>query len=1184
MKRLIALVALGVAVSTVAVAQDGTATAPAAQPAPSAQATATVMDGGTIRGTVKAGQIPLPGVSVTATNTLTGKKYATTTDINGMFAMSIPRKGRYVVRAELAAFAPATQEVVLNAAGENGGKPEQVTDFGLELASRAAQQQAAQQATAQAAANGIARGMQSLNLSGGTDEAADASANTGAANGGAQMPTLAGLGGSDAASESVAVSGQMGQTNGLANFNEDEIRQRIQDAMAQAQRQGGAVGDMANAVAGMLGGMMMGGPGGGQMVIMGNVPGGGGGGGNRVFVGGGGGGGRGGFRGFNPTQPHGAIFYQGGYGALNAAPFSIASALGEPGAQVVKPDSMQNRFGVSFTGSPFIPGVVKPSTKQFVFLNVTGQRNLNPQVLNGTVPTVAERNGDFSQLLTANSGVVSGQLYDPTTGKPILNNNLKNAATPLSPQAQALLNYYPAPNVPGATLRNNYQTVTNAGQNSTSAALRFVRNFGQNSSFGGPGGFGGGRRQQAANAPKTLRQNINFNGSYAHSASDSRNIFLPLGGSSVSNGYGITAGYTIGYGRLTNNASLNWNRSHAQLMNYFTNSGTDPLAGTGISIPKPFIGAAPGIYYGVPNLSIASFTGLSQNGASDRVNQTISFSDFVSYSHKRHNMRFGADIRRVHSDSIVGTGGFGSFTFSGYATQNPNCPPSSGATCPTSGSGFADLLFGLPQQSAIQAGAFKTYLRANVFDLYAQDDWRARSNLTLNYGLRYEYFSPYVDKYDHLVNLDHNTDFTAVQPVVPGQKGQYSGTFPRSLVNPDRSMFSPRFGFAYRPPQKFFKETVVRGGYGINFNTGQYATIAQNLSSQPPFATTQTNIVTTPNLSGTAGCTPGNMTLASAFDCSTVPVQNNYAANLYYRLGHVQVWNLDIQHTFPMGIVANLGYNGTNSGELDIVRAPNRTATGLLNPDAQAYNYEDSLGYARYNGMSLNVRKRMQKGISLQATYIYGHSIDNASSIGGSAAVPAQNDLDLNAEEGNSSFDVRHKVTGNWVMELPFGPNRAFLSKGGFWSKALDGFSISGDFTFATGTYFTPHYSASVAETATGTNNSLRPDRIFSNPIPGAQTIHQWFNPAAFTAPANGYGTASRGSIEGPGIVAVDASVSRTVSLGETRSFEARVTANNVFNTVQYSGIDATQNSLTFGQVTSAAAMRTLTVLARFRF
>ncbi len=1180
MRRLIASVAFGAAVSFGALAQDAPRT-PAAQAAPAA--TATVMDGGTIRGTVKAGQIPLPGVAVTATNTLTGRKYATATDVNGTFAMSIPRKGRYVVKAELAAFAPATQEVLLNAAGENGGKPEQMADFGLELASRAAQQQAAQQATAQSAANGLARGMQSLNLSGDGEGVADAGANPGGANSGAQMPTLSGLGGSDAASESVAVSGQMGQTNGLANFSEDDIRQRIQDAVDNARRQGGATGDMANMVAGMLGGMMNG------MVVAGGPGGpGGGGGGRQVFIAGGGGGGRGGgggaFRGFNPTQPHGAFFYQGGNGALNAAPFSVASALGEPGAQVVKPSSMTNRYGVSFTGSPFIPGLVKASTKQFVFLNVTGMRNINPQVFNGTVPTVAMRNGDFSQLLSNNSGVVSGQLYDPATGKPIVNNNLRNATTPLSPQAQALLNFYPAPNVPGASLKNNYQTVTNAGQNSTMAAMRFVRNFGQNTGFG-QGGFGGGRRQQqAANAPKTLRQNINFNGSYSHSASDNRNIFLPLGGTTMSNGYGITIGYTIGYGRLTNNASLNWNRSHAELRNYFTDSGNDPLNGTGISIPKPFIGAEPGIYYGVPSLTIAGFTGLNQSGASDRINQTISFSDFISYSHKRHNMRYGVDIRRVQADSVGGGAGFGSFTFSGYSTQNPNCSTSSNTNCPVSGSGFADLLFGLPQQSAIQAGAYKNYLRANVFDAYAQDDWRARSNLTLNYGLRYEYFSPYVEKYDHLVNLDHNADFTTVQPVQPGQKGPYSGTFPRSLVNPDRTMFSPRFGFAYRPPQKWFKETVVRGGYGLNFNTGQYATIGQQFSSQPPFAITQTNIVTTANLSGTAGCTPQNMTLASAFNCSTVSVQNNYAANLDYRLGHVHVWNLDIQHTFPKGIVANLGYNGTKSGELDMIRAPNRTASGLLNPNAQAFNYEDSLGYARYNGMTLNVRKRMQKGISLQATYTYGHSIDNASSIGGSSAVPAQNDKDLDAEEGNSSFDVRHKVTGNWVLELPFGPNRAFLSKGGFWSKALDGFSLSGDFTFASGTYYTPHYSGSVAETARGTNNTLRPDRVFSVPIPGAQTIHQWFNPVAFAAPANGFGTASRGSIMGPGIVAVDASLSRTVSLGETRSFEARMTANNVFNTVQYSGIDTTQNSLTFGQVTSAASMRTLLFIARYRF
>jgi hypothetical protein len=170
------------------------------------------------------------------------------------------------------------------------------------------------------------------------------------------------------------------------------------------------------------------------------------------------------------------------------------------------------------------------------------------------------------------------------------------------------------------------------------------------------------------------------------------------------------------------------------------------------------------------------------------------------------------------------------------------------------------------------------------------------------------------------------------------------------------------------------------------------------------------------------------------------------------------------------------------------------------------------------------------------------------------------------------------------VLELPFGPNRALFSKGGFWSKALDGFSLSGDFTFATGTYYTPHYVATVAETATGTNNTLRPDRVFTQPIGGAGTILDWFNAAAFTSPANVYGTSSRGSIRGPGTVAVDASLAKTHSLGETRSFEARITANNVFNTVQYAGIDTTLNSRTFGQVTSTAAMRRITFLARYRF
>ncbi|WP_432432233.1 carboxypeptidase-like regulatory domain-containing protein [Granulicella aggregans] len=1136
------------------------ATAEAAPPKPAAA------QGGTISGTVKSGTIPLPGVAVTATNTLTGKKYATTTDITGAFSMSIPRNGRYVLRAELAAFASVTQETLINADGLNGGKPAQVADFGMQLASR----QAAEESQTATVSGAITRGLQSLNVQRGKLDTADASSGTG--NAGAALPSAAT--GDAAGSDSVTVSGAVGQTNGLAGVSEDDIRQRIQDAMQQAQRQGGANGDVMNAVAGMLGGIMSGGGPGGF-----GGPGGGGGRGGR--------GGGGGFRNFNPSQPHGTIYYQGAYNGLNAVPYSLT------GAPTPNLGGAQNSFGITLSGSPSIPHIMKASSKQFFFLSVTGQRNITPENFYGTVPTDVEtgratpngpiaNNPDFSALGIA--------VYDPQTGQPFANDTIPNGR--LSSTVKNLLAYYPSPNITNVGTQNyNYQTITNAGANRDTASLRYVRNFGQNASnpFAGFGGSGGGGRRNGGNSngPPTITQNINFNGSYSHSASDSRSIFLPFGGSSSSDSYGVTAGYTISYGRLRNNASLNWNRSHAFSTNYFTNKATDPIDNVGLSIPKPVIGADPGIYYGLPSLSFTGFTGISTPSPSDKVNQTISFSDFVAWNHKKHNMRFGFDIRRVHADSIGGTNALGTLTFSGYATQ---CVATDTATCPTTptGSGFADFLLGLPQQSKIQASAFKTYLRANVFDWYAQDDWRALPSLTLNFGLRYEYFSPYVEKFNHLVNLDHNADFTAVAAILPSQKGSYSGNFPRSLVNPDRNLYSPRLGFAYRAPETFLpaltKQMVVRGGYGINFNTGQYATIASQLASQPSPAGTQPAFaITQTNIADSQGC--GALALSNAFGCSNATVQNNFSANKDYRLGHVQVWNVDIQKTLPLQIVANIGYNGSKGGGLDILRAPNRTAFGLLNPEVAAFNYEDSLGYSRFNGLSINVRKRMQKGISLQASYLYGHSIDDASSIGGSGSVVAQDPANLRAEEANSSFDIRHQVSGNWVLELPFGPNRAFLAAGGFWSKALDGFSVSGNYAFQTGSYYTPNFVNTVQEIATGVSSSQRADRNFAVPISGSKTFSSWFNPAAFSAPATGaYGNASRNSIEGPGVVSVNSSLSRTLQLGSTRSFEARLQANNVFNTIQYSGINTTLNSPTFGQVSSVASTRSLTFIARYRF
>lgn len=1154
--------------------------------------------GGTIRGTViagtvgKPGGVPLPGVAVTATNTLTGRRYAAATAIDGSYAMTIPHNGRYVVRAELAGFAPVTQEVVLNGGDATAGAAlVKTSNFGLELASRAAAAEARE--AAGSAAQG--QGVQSLSLSSGDMGVTDASA--GATNGDVAMPSLGNLSdttGGDAASagsESIAVNGQTGQTNGLANYSEDEIRQRVEDAVEQARANGQLPpgGDPTNAIVGVLGGMMMGGgPGGG--------------GGRGFRGGGGGGGGRGGFggsgafRNFNPAQPHGNVFYQGGNSALNSAPWS-------PTLQPeVNPAAYSNRFGASIAGSPYIPGLFKPDTKQFGFLNITGQKNLNAYLPNPVrVPTLLEREGNFSQSYQVNGQTpIPVQLYDPKTGQPIPGNNLANASVPISPQALALLNYYPAPNVnvpatdPTAP---NYQTISNAGSNNIAVNSRFVRTIGQ--STGGPfGRFGGfGRGSRNSNAKPTLRQNINVGFNYSHSASDVRNIFLPLGGATESNGYNLNAGYTIGYGRLSNNSSVSWNRLQAETRNYFTDTSNDPTVTAGITVPNQTGGFAdPRFYNGLPTMTITNFASLTNETPSETTNQTISFSDFVSWRHAKHNMRFGLDIRRVHNDSIGGSQLLGSFSFTGYATESP-ADKTSGSRA-TTGSGFADFLLGLPQSTSLQAGLYKIYLRENVYDGYVTDDFRILSNVTLNYGVRYEYFAPYTEKNNRLVNLDHNADFTAVDPVEPGGHGTYDGGYPTSLVNPDRTMFAPRFGAAWRPRSNssLWKDTVIRGGYGINYNTGQYATFARKLSFQPPFSVTQTNDVpiattTNPNPAAT-GCetttptTTANMTLADGFGCSTAEtIQNNYAVNKDYRLGMVQVYNLNLQRTIPLQIVLNIGYAGAKGSNLDVVGSPNSTPSGVTTPTIAPFLYETSAAGSHSNDLVVSAQKRMQKGIALGVVYTYGHAIDNASSIGGVSATTVQDFYRLDLEEANSPFDVRHSAAGNWVMELPFGPNRAYLNQGGVWSHVLDGFSLSGNFTFSSGRYFTPSYQGNQTEASSGNTFTQRPDRVTSEPIKGPGTVSHFFNIGAFAPPVSGeYGTASRDSIEGPGTVSVSAALSRTVQLGETRSFEARVTATNVFNTVQYSSINTVENSANFGQVTSAAAMRALQVMARYRF
>jgi hypothetical protein len=180
-------------------------------------------------------------------------------------------------------------------------------------------------------------------------------------------------------------------------------------------------------------------------------------------------------------------------------------------------------------------------------------------------------------------------------------------------------------------------------------------------------------------------------------------------------------------------------------------------------------------------------------------------------------------------------------------------------------------------------------------------------------------------------------------------------------------------------------------------------------------------------------------------------------------------------------------------------------------------------------------------------------------------------------------------VSGTYLYELPFGKDKFWVTSG-VGSHILEGFSVSGSFTFATGNPLTPSYTATDNDVECGTAGSGRPDRVSTVPVGAGPGLH-WFNPAAFgtPAPVQGYpcavfGNAARNSIAGPGTVQNNMSLSKTMQMGDTRSMEIRATMNNVFNTVQYAGVGTSVTLPTFGQVTSVGQMRTFQFTARFRF
>jgi hypothetical protein len=1102
-------------------------------PPPAAPAPATFQ----ISGTAKSGKTPLPGVTVTAANTLTGKKFSVATALDGSFVFKAVPRGRYVVKLEFMGFATLTQEVTVNP--EN---PAGKVDAELVLASR---QQQEQQPTGANAAATAGRGFQSLAVENALSNLGSDSVN-GNGNGSANPSDLSGLpvngAGADISAESVSISGTQGRSQDFGNGSDEDLQQRVQEFRERAQREGYTAFGGPPAGGGGPGGP--GGPGGGGAgpIAMGRFG-----------------------RNFNANQAHGFLYLQDDNAGLDAQPYSLS------GQESQKASYNTLRFG-AFVGGPMkIPGLFDWSKSTFFTAWWNGTRGSTPYDSFSTVPTQDERNGDFAGLTDSKGNPIT--IFNPATRAPFPDNTIDPSN--ISFAAASLLNYIPLPNLPGTT--QNFHYITSDESDTDNLSMRLIHNFvsGGGPGFGPMGGGGGGGGRGAGRRGPRNNLNVGFNWSRAKTALV--NPFPSLAGSTNTQGWVGNARWTYGKGKITNSLGFTYNHNRTSTTNLY--SGITDVAGnagiTGIST-DPF-------NWGLPGISFNSFTGFSGPIPSRELDQTYTISDTVVWNHGKHNVRFGGDYRRILQGFRSARNGEGSFVFNGFATSE-YVP---GSTQPIAGTGydFADFLLGLPVQTSLQSGTTDYEFRANSYDGFIQDDWRIFAKLSLNLGLRYEYISPFSEIDNRIANLDvsFNPESIAAFQVLPGQTGTYSGGFPNSLVRPDKNNWAPRLGLAWRAG----KGTVVRAGYGINYNLAQYGIFIRDFAFQPPFATTATNVSSFGNFLTLENGFPGNAATA---------VTNNYALDPNYRLGYVQIWNLDIQHQLPGNVQLNVGYNGAKGTRLDTERAlvPSCAATPdtCATTEASApFIFESSEGNSILHAASVRARKRMSKGLALSAVYVFSKSIDDASSIGGGGTVVAQNPFDLPAQRGLSSFDQTHKFTGNWIYDLPFGDGRRFLTKGTM-SHILGGWQWSGGFTIGSGLYFTPQVLGATADVSRGVSGSIRANVVAGQPISlGNPTTGEWFNTSAFCvtgqmgcAGGTVYGNAGRDIIEGPAQFTFDSSINRTITIKESRSLELRLQATNIFNTPYFSNINTVVNSITYGQVTGVSNMRRVTMVVRFRF
>lgn len=796
----------------------------------------------------------------------------------------------------------------------------------------------------------------------------------------------------------------------------------------------------------------------------------------------------------------------------------------------------------SFGGPLRIPHLIRNGP--FFTINYQWTRNRTASTGQGLMPTAAQRSGDLSQIPTA--------IIDPTTGMPFPGNIIPQSR--ISPQAQTLLGLYPSPNFL-ASGAYNYEIPLLSATHQDALQTRLNKQLNRKNQVSGVFAFQDTR-------------------------GSSPNLFQ----------------FTDTTDTLGLNTLVNWRHSFTQ--RFFSNFGFQFSRQAVRTIPywdnRENISGEAGILgnnqdpvnWGPPALNFSSgIAQLSDGIFSHNRNQTAAVSNDTLWNRGRHNFQFGGDFKRQEYNYLSQQNPRGAFEFNGTA----------------SGSDFADFLLGIPDTSSIAFGNADKYFRSSIYEAYALDDWRVSPGLTLNLGVRWEYWTPISELYGRLVNLAASPNFTTVTPYCGvaaagcGLAGQFG--YPSSLVRPDPHAIEPRLGLSWRPFPA--SSMVVRAGYGIYYNTSVYLPIATQMAQQSPLSKSLSvqNSASDP------------LTLANGFNESASITPNTFAVDPNFKIGYSQIWYVTVQRDLPGSLVMQANYTGTKGTHGMQEFLPNTYPLGATSPCPSCptgFVYLTSGGNLDRQSGYVQLRRRLHNGFTATLQYTFSKSIDDMTAIGGGSAVVAgmpsstgsapnmagpagggssapaiaQNWLNLAAERSLSSFDQRHLLNATLQYTTGMGVAGGTLLSG--WKGVLfKEWTFLSQINVGSGLPLTPLYPEPV--TGTGVTGPVRPNYTGAPLYTASGGL--FLNPQAYTAPLAGeWGDAGRNSITGPVQFSLNASMGRTFRWGDRFNIDLLVASTNPLNHVTWASWVTTIDNAQFGLPTGANAMRSLQTTLRLRF